>query len=152
MVWWPSVWYGLGLWHHQDRISAPPWSHLQGRNDLPFLSPLFCLSLYGRAQWSRHDSSKVSLSPHCGCLLKLSHSYQAKGPVYDFGANHNWDCLRIGCSWYDQQWDILIIVLDPWDLEVDLHKPLSFSAIVSCPSIITGALLECPTKQAIGSG
>ena len=32
-------------------------------------------------------------------------------------------CLRIGHGWYDHQQHILIVVLDPWDLEIDLHKP-----------------------------
>ena len=35
----------------------------------------------------------------------------------------NWDHLRVGCGWYAQQQHILIIVFDPWDLEVDLHEP-----------------------------
>ena len=77
----------------------------------------------GELQQSRHDSSKVSLSPHCCCLLMLSLCYHAKGPVYNFRTNHDQDHLRIGCGWYYQQQHILIIILDPGDLKVDLHKP-----------------------------
>ena len=40
-----------------------------------------------------------------------------------FGSNHDQDNLRVGHGWYDQQQDILLIVFDPQDLEVDLHKP-----------------------------
>ena len=69
---------------------------------------------------------------HMG-LSKLSHSYQAKGPIYDFGTNHNWDHLRIDHGWYDQQQHILIIVLDPWDLEVDLHEPKVGDGRAACP-------------------
>ena len=48
--------------------------------------------------------------------------YHAHGPIYNFGSKHDWDHLRIGHGWYDQQQHILIVVLDPWDLGVGLHK------------------------------
>ena len=55
------------------------------------------------------------------------------GPVYDFGTNHNQDHLRIGHGWYYQQQHILIIILDPLDLEVDLHKPKVRDGGAPCP-------------------
>ena len=144
----------------------------------------------GQLQGSRHDSSKVSLSPCHGCFLELSLSYQAKGLVYHFRANHNQKLLGIGHCWYDQQQHILIMMWIPgiwrltsmnsrygmaepfvpsnsdnrprgwissasslqnWELTLKTCEPESISAIVSCPSIITGASLECPTK-CYGSG
>ena len=155
-----------------------------------FLHTYFTWVCMGELQPSGHDRPKVSLSLHCCHFLDLSLCYYAKGLVYDFGANHYWNCLRVGLGWYNQQQHILIIMLDPWDLEVDLHKakvrdgcaPIpsnsnnwyrgwissasssqnweltletctleSISAMVSCPSINTGALLEHPTKHAIHS-
>ena len=74
------------------------------------------------------------LSPHSGCLHKLPLGHHAHGPIYDFGSNHNWDYLRIGHGWYDQQHYILIVVLDPWHVEVDLHKPKVWMAEPTVPS------------------
>ena len=96
---------------------------IRGRMTYLFFHPCFAWICMGDLQWSRHNSPKMSLSPHHGLLLKLPLSYQAKGPIYDLWANHNQDCLRIGHDGYGQQQHILIIMLDPWDLEVDLHKP-----------------------------
>ena len=48
--------------------------------------------------------------------------------LYNFGSNHDQDHLRIGCGWY-----ILIVVLDPWDLEVDPHKPEVQDGRTPCP-------------------
>ena len=39
-----------------------------------------------------------------------------------------------------------------WGLTLDTWAPKSISAVVSCPFIITGALLEHPTNWAMGSG
>ena len=64
----------------------------------------------------------MSLSPHHGLLCEPLLGHQAHGPICDFGSNHDWDCVRIGCGWYDQQQHILIVVFDPWDLEVDLPQ------------------------------
>ena len=74
-------------------------------------------------QQPRHDSSKMGLSSHCGHLCELCLGHQAHGPIYNFGSNHDWDHLKIGCGWYGQQQHILIVVFDSWDLEVDLPEP-----------------------------
>ena len=42
--------------------------------------------------------------------------------------------------------------LQNWEFTLDTSAPKSISAVVSCPSTITVALLECPTKWAMGSG
>ena len=60
--------------------------------------------------------------------------YDAHGPIYNFGSNHGWDHLRIGHGWYNQQQHNLIVVLDPWDLEIDLHKPEVWDGRMPCPS------------------
>ena len=65
----------------------------------------------------------MSLSPCHGHFHKLPLCYYAHGSIYDFGSSHDQDYLRIGCGWYDQQQHILIVILDPQDLEIDLHKP-----------------------------
>ena len=207
-VLWHWYWHthtDFAKWQYSDLLCGADWAsyviktellHLhrvtpRGRMTYLFLLPHLTWVYMGELQWSRHDSSKVSLSPCCCCLLELSLCYHTKGPVNDFGTNHDWDCLRIGHGWYYHQQHILIIILDPWDLEVNLHEPKvrdgsvpipsnsntqprgwipsasssqnweftletcapeSVIAIVSCLSIITGALLEYPTKCAIGSG
>ena len=103
---------------------------------MTYLFPHSCFTwvCMGELQQSWHDSSKVSLCPHCGCLLEFSLCYHAKGLVYDFGANHDWNHLRVGHDWYNQQQHILIIALDPWDLEVDLHKPKVRDGYAPIPS------------------
>ena len=75
----------------------------------------------------------MSLCPYCGHLHQLPLGYDAHGPIYDFGSNHNWDSLRIGHGWYDQQQQILIVVLDPLDLEVDIHEPEVQDGRTPCP-------------------
>ena len=125
---------GIGMhthcakWQYGDLLCGADWASdvikaeflhlceviLRGGMTYLFFHPCFASACVGELQWSRYDSSKVSLSPHHGCLLELSLSHQAKGLVYDFGCNHNQDHLRIGCGWYDQQQHILIVVLDPW--------------------------------------
>ena len=42
--------------------------------------------------------------------------------------------------------------LQNWELTLDTWAPESISVVISCLSTITGASLECPTKQAMGSG
>ena len=59
--------------------------------------------------------------------------HQAHGPIYDFGSNHDWEHLRIGHGWYDQQQHIFIVVFDPWDLEVSLHNPEVWDGGTPCP-------------------
>ena len=66
-------------------------------------------------------------------LLQAPLGYDAHGPIYNFGSSDNWDHLRIGSGWYDQQWHILIVVLDPQDLEVDLHDPKIWDDGIPCP-------------------
>ena len=51
-----------------------------------------------------------------------------------FRTNHDWDHLGVGLGWYGQQQHILIIVFDPWDLEVDLHKPKVWDGCNPIPS------------------
>ena len=94
---------------------------LRGMMYLPF-HPDFVWACLGQLQWPRHNSSKVSLSPHHGHLAKLSLGHQAQNPIYYFRTNHNWNCLRIGHGWDDQQQHIHIKVCDAWDLEVNLNK------------------------------
>ena len=36
-------------------------------------------------------------------------------------------------AWYNQQQHILIIVSNPWDLEVNLHKPKVWDGCTPCP-------------------
>ena len=132
---------------YSDLLCGVDWTSYIIKTELPHLHrftlrggmtylcfhPCFTWVCMGELQWSRHDSSKVSLSPHHGCLLELHLSYQAKGPIYDLWANHNWGWLRVCHGWYDQQQHILIIMLDPWDLEVDLHEPKGGNGRVTCP-------------------
>ena len=99
-----------------------------------FFHSCFTWVCMGELQWSWHDSPKVSLSPHCSCLLELFLCYHTKDHVYDFGVNHNWDCLKVGHGSYNQQQHILIIMLDPWDLEVDLHEPKVRDGCTPVPS------------------
>ena len=144
---------GIGMyahcaeWQYSDLLCGADWTsyviktkflHLHGvtlRGGMTYLffHPCFAWAYMGELQWSRHDSSKVSLSPCCSCLLELSLSYQAKGPINDFGTNHNQDHLWIGHGWYDQQQHILIITLDSWDLEVVFHKPKVGDGGAPCP-------------------
>ena len=41
--------------------------------------------------------------------------------------------LRIGHGWYNQQQHILILIFDPWDLEIDLHKLNIWDGGTPCP-------------------
>ena len=67
-------------------------------------------------------------------LLWAPLCYHAHGPIYNFGSNHDWDCPRMCCDWYDQQQHILIAILDPWDLEIDIHKPKVWDGRTPVPS------------------
>ena len=105
--------------------------------------------------WGSCSDPYISLSQCHGHLHELPHSHQAQGPIYDFGSNHDWDHLRVGCGWYDQQQHILIIVFDPWDLEVDLHKPNVQNGRTPCPPLVpitnAGAGSEAQDPHKTGS-
>ena len=132
----------------------------------------------------------MSLSPGHGHFCELPSCDYSHGPIYNLGSNHDQNILRIGHGWYNQQQHILILILYPWDLEVDLHlrygmveppvpsnsinwtrgwicrarslqnwelmletwAPESINAVILCPSTVTGASLEHPTKWAMESG
>ena len=74
----------------------------------------------------------MSLSPCHGHFCKLPLGYDAQGPIYDFGSNHDQAHLGIGHGWYDQQQHILIVVFDPQDLEIGLHKPEVWDGRTTC--------------------
>ena len=112
---------------HLHRVTPTGWMTYL------FLHTYFTWVCMGELEWSGHDRPKVSLSLHCCHFLDLSLCYYAKGLVYDIGANHDWNCLRVGLGWYNKQQHILIIMLDPWDLEVDLHKAKVRDGCAPCP-------------------
>ena len=75
----------------------------------------------------------MSLSPGHDHFHDPPFCYYCHGPTYNLGSNHNWNLLRIGCGWYNQQQHILIIILYPQDLDVDLHEPKVWDGRAPCP-------------------
>ena len=75
----------------------------------------------------------MGLFPCHGHFCELHFGYDAHGPFYNFGSNHDQDHFRIGHGWYNQQQHILTVIFDPEDLEVDLHKHKVWDGGTPCP-------------------
>ena len=108
MVTFCVVWSGFLTSSRQNFLTSMGSPIVGHRNGLLPLPSQFFLSLCGSVAVAQTWQLQMSLSSHHGHLCKLSLGHQAQGPIYYFRINHYWDCLRIGCGWYDLQEHILI--------------------------------------------
>ena len=100
-----------------------------------YISPHVAVGTTATGNWGPwHDYSKVSLSPCHGSLCKFPHSHETQILVNYLRTQHNQNRLGVGHGGDNQQQHILIVISNPQNLEVNLHKSKVWEAAPPVPS------------------